>query len=477
MAKKSEQPWHENFIEYMDFIVHDPNYDGLTYTINAEGRPSWFSTKKTKRGQQHIQWCLQKADELHLEYSPTDTSGLYARVMRYIHPTKNKVCQICGETMCVEYRYPTKNTLKALSKAFKIDFTQTDHIDEIWDTLISNGHSQEELILFFLKRSKALKEYIGKITTKEDLVNLLASQSMSKTSQVLSPGAMSDFPDRYDGFHTYNLCCRAYFDKGRFKENMRSYIQDRRAYEYWSDGNIHAANRFMGSQFFSGTTADHVGPISLGFVHDPRYLQPMEGGDNSSKRNHLRLEDIESIITIYEKTGVYPMSWFSALIWEHIKENYIEHQELIDTTYRNALLENMVCFMYVLNYVMTHCAENGKTILSKCFLEKHFEEFSYDYYFKSDGTILETIPRHLTERAAKELARYKEIAFDAVRDFNDKDNRRISSTYPSEIQSELENLTAKINTGNSSMADIKQSIENIIIQVENKIIEKIKEDY
>ena len=133
--------------------------------------------------------------------------------------------------------------------------------------------------------------------------------------------------------------------------------------------------------------------------------------------------------------------------------------------------------MYVLNYVMTHCAENGKTILSKCFLEKHFEEFSYDYYFKSDGTILKTMPRHLTECAAKELARYKEIAFDAVKDFNDKDNRRISSTYPSEIQSELENLTAKINTGNSSMADIKQSIENIIIQVENKIIEKIKEDY
>lgn len=477
MAKKSEQPWHENFIEYMDFIVHDPNYDGLTYTINAEGRPSWFSTKNSKRGQQHIQWCLNKANELNFEYNHSDTSGLYARVMRYIHPTKNKVCQICGETMSVEYRYPTQYTLSALSKAFEIDFTQTDHIEEIWDTLIANEHTPEDIILFFLKRSDALKEHIGKITNRDALIKLLAEQSITKKSIVLSPGAMSDFPDRYDGFHTYNLCCRAYFDKGRFKENMRSYIQDRRAYEYWSDGNIHAANRFMGSQYFFGTTADHVGPISLGFVHDPRYLQPMEGGDNSSKRNHLRLEDIESIISIYAKTNIYPMSWFSAHIWEHIKDNYTNHPNLIDTVYRNALLENMVCFMYVLNYIIQQCGETGKDILTKCFLEKHFVEFSYDYHFDSDGTILKTLPRHLTERASKELRRYTEIAFEAVKNFNNKDNRRISSNHPAQMHGKLNNLVRDINTGSKSINDIKKSIEDIIAQMEDMIIEKIKEEY
>ena len=250
MTKRDEQPWHENFLKYMDFIVNHPNYDGLTYTINKDGRPSWFSTKKSKRGQQHIQWCLNKAKELNFEYGSFDTPGLYARVMRYIHPTKKKVCQICGKTMNIEYRYPTQNTLKALSKTFEIDFTQTDHIEEIWNTLINNGCTQEKIISFFLNRSPALKNYIGKISSKKQLLNLLAKYSMTKKSKVLSPGAMVDFPDRYDGFHTYNLCCRAYFDKGRFKDNMRSYIQDRRAYEYWSDGNIHAANRFMGSHYF-----------------------------------------------------------------------------------------------------------------------------------------------------------------------------------------------------------------------------------
>ena len=456
MAKKSKQPWHENFLEYMDFIVHHPNYDGLTYKINANGRPSWFSTKQTKRGKQHIQWCLDKATELNFEYNPSDTSGLYSRVMRYIHPTKNKVCQICGETMSVEYRYPTQYTLKALSKAFEIDFTQTDDIDEIWDTLISNGHSKEELILFFLKRSKALQKYSGKINNKIELINLLAEQSISKCCKVLSPGAMSNFPDRYDGFHTYNLCCRAYFDKGRFKENMRSYLQDRRAYEYWSDGNIHAANRFMGSKFFSDTTADHIGPISLGFI---------------------RIEDIDTIISIYERTNVYPMSWFSAHIWEHIKENYTKHQNLIDTVYRNALLENMVCFMYVLNFIITKCGENGKTVLQKCFLEKHFNEFSFDYYFDANGTIIKTIPRHLTERASNELNRYVQVAFEAVKNFNDKDNRRTSSDYPNKVQNELISLTEQINSNCSTIDNLKISIETIVKKMEYMIIEKIKEEY
>ncbi len=85
--------------------------------------------------------------------------------------------------------------------------------------------------------------------------------------------------------------------KGGQKKISKSYTKDRRAYEYWSDGNIHAANQFMGSRFFKGASADHIGPISLGFVHDPRYLlQPMPGGDNSSKRDRLQIVDIESIV-------------------------------------------------------------------------------------------------------------------------------------------------------------------------------------
>lgn len=153
----------------------------------------------------------------------------------------------------------------------------------------------------------------AKTSEKDDIIDALEYACRKGNKKCLGPGAMSNFPDRYDGFHTYNRCCRATQDKGRSKENLKSYTKDRRAYEYWSDGNIHAANQFMGSSFFDGISADHIGPISLGFVHDPRYLQPMSSGDNSSKRDRLQVVDIERIIETEQRTGVYPMSWQSTL--------------------------------------------------------------------------------------------------------------------------------------------------------------------
>src|SRR3989344_1701512 len=47
----------------------------------------------------------------------------------------------------------------------------------------------------------------------------------------LSAGAMSNAPDRLDGYHTYNLCCRSKQDTGRHKSNLARYGEDRRAYE------------------------------------------------------------------------------------------------------------------------------------------------------------------------------------------------------------------------------------------------------
>lgn len=92
---------------------------------------------------------------------------------------------------------------------------------------------------------------------------------------------------------------------------MATYNKDRRAYEYWSDGNIAAANQLMRDQLiFNGLSADHIGPISLGFIHDPLYLQPMTSSDNSSKRDRLYDADIINLINREETTKVSPASFF-----------------------------------------------------------------------------------------------------------------------------------------------------------------------
>jgi Alw26I/Eco31I/Esp3I family type II restriction endonuclease len=280
---------------------------------------------------------------------------------------------------------------------------------------------------------------------------------------------MSNFPDRFDGFHTYNRCCRSTQDKGRSRENLKSYTKDRRAYEYWSDGNLHAANMFMGSSFFKSISADHIGPISLGFVHDPRYIRPMLGSDNSAKRDRLLVEDIEAILAVEEKTGIYPMSWYSSLIWEFVKENYKEHPNIVATRYRDMLKQNMANFMFVLKTIMDNAGEHGREFLSDQYIEPKNDCFLHTYAFDENGNILRETPRHFTERSSNELDRFKRIAFESVYDYNEKENRQLSPDLTDNEIAELNNLCANIEKYEYS--DCRKWLETIIYNIEKRLIQ------
>ena len=459
---KSVRVWHPNFIRYMEFIANHPNYRGLPIEKKADGSYSWIATAKSEIGSARIEWCKNKARELGFPIQ----AGVYADVMLAIHPTKRKVCQTCGREMSLYYHYPNANFLKALNRAFDSEFTECDHILDIWEALSKRGFSDTRIAHFLIEKGSL---QISASASREEIVEALEYACRKGDKKCLGPGAMSNFPDRYDGFHTYNRCCRSSQDKGRSKENLKSYTKDRRAYEYWSDGNIHAANQFMGSSFFDGTSADHIGPISLGFIHDPRYLQPMPGGDNSSKRDRLQLVDIEKIIETEARTGVYPMSWYSSMIWEHIRKNYRANTNLIPTLYRDALKQNMSNFMYVLWYILDKCGTDGEAFLIKAFLEPNYKYFDYSYTFNAHGEIIGQTPRHFTERNANETDRYTRIAIEAVYDYNDKDNRNQS---PNLIHNEIDylnlicgNIKAHIN-----IQEIKKSVQNLMGMIQLRTI-------
>ena len=463
---RERRKWDPAFIRYMDFIVNHSNYKGLPITKSSDGSYKWIATAKSKIGKQRKEWALCRATELGFLNAP----GVYADVMREIHPTKNKVCQICGGSMSIYYYYPTVNFLKALKKEFKYDFTQCTHLSDIWDALLENSISVESIKKFLVEKFKLEKSSLNLL--KDELINKCEFACRKGGIKLLSPGAMSNFPDRYDGFHTYNRCCRASEDKGRSSENLKSYTKDRRAYEYWSDGNIHAANMFMGSGFFSGTSADHIGPISLGFVHDPRYLQPMDGGNNSAKRDRLQIEDIEKILQVEERTGIYPMSWYSSLIWEYIKKNYYTHQELVSTVYRDALKQNMVNFMFIIGTILDKCENIGETILSELFLVPKFDFFASSYGFNELGEITTISDRHYTDRNKNEMDRFRRIAIESAKDFNGKNNRNMESALSQNETAHLaiicEMILRKQETGL-----IKSKIEELMNIIQTRIISSI----
>lgn len=462
---KETRNWHPEFIKYMNMIVNHPNYKGLPIEKKANGSYKWIAPAKSEIGQKRIEWCKNKAVELNIPIQ----AGVYADVMLAIHPTKKKVCQTCGKEMSLYYHYPNSNFLKKLNKTFNMDFSECDNINDIWDNLIAAGVQEKDIKNFLIKSGDLSLSYNN---SKHEIIEALEYACRKGGKKCLGPGAMSNFPDRYDGFHTYNRCCRSNQDKGRSKENLKSYTKDRRAYEYWSDGNIHAANQFMGSSFFNGISADHIGPISLGFVHDPRYLQPMLSGDNSSKRDRLQSCDIDRIIETESKTGIYPMSWYSKLIWEHIKSNYKLEPNKVPTLYRDALKQNMANYMFVLWTILITCKNKGVDFLTKAFLEPNFHYFDYSYSFNESGEIISSVPRHFTERNANETSRYCRIAFESVLDYNKKENRN----KPADLNPlELEHLRAICDNiaTDTSINIIKESVENLMTTIQKRIIKSI----
>ena len=226
----------------------------------------------------------------------------------------------------------------------------------------------------------------------------------------------------------------------------------------------------MNSHFFIGTSADHIGPISLGFVHDPHYLQPMSSGDNSSKRDKLSYEDIELLINIERKTGISAISWFSSKIWNNIKENYKSKPNLIPV-YRYILKQNMANFMFILWTIQQKCKQKGNMFLINNLLKNNFECFNYDYSFNANGEIIKKTLRHKTNSSKNEFDRYIRIAFDSVEEYNNKENRNLKNNLDNDDLECLNQICTLINK-NYNENKIKNKLIVLIDTIQNKLIEK-----
>jgi Alw26I/Eco31I/Esp3I family type II restriction endonuclease len=447
----------------MEFIAGNKNYRGLAIKRDASGSLKWIATAKSDIGKARKGWAEKRARELGIPSRP----GMYAKVMYAVHPTKMKVCQICGIEMSIGYIYPNVNFVKAIKKVFPIEIDIYDSVYDVWDGVVELG--QDTSILVGLINSK-----FGTNFTKNDGKEkiLLECEALCRLGgkKHFGPGAMSDFPDRYDGFHTYNRCHRPFEDKGRSADNLRSYTRDRRAYEYWSDGNVHAANRFMGSGRFKGASADHVGPISLGFIHDPRYLRVMVGSDNSAKRDRLSKEIIEEVIAIHKATGVYPMSWYSSAIWTYITEHYQDNEGIIATNYRRLLKKSISNFMFILKQI-SDLGEYGDDFLIRMLILPKRDDFLYDYKFDELGNITARSKRNITARAAGEFDRFARIALASVEEFSDKDNRHVSPSLTPDEQLALNEVQRLVQL--KKYVDAYDHLTGLNLSIQKRLISEL----
>lgn len=337
------------FTKYQEFITNHSNYNFLPLLLKQK----WVQVSKNGINPRLIFWEEKKKELIEKNILSSDCQRV--NVARYLHPTKIHTCNICNKELSIYYIYPNKTTIKWLNKSFNKDYDWNE-----WKTIfelyndIEHDNKKELFDNYFKTDINSLKElcYNDKYTGKK-----------------LSPGVMANPPDRLDGFHSYNNCCRPTADKGRSDENMKSYNRDRRAYEYYSDGNILLSNLLMGKlnsikhKCFmcnkeNNMTGDHIGPISLGFVHDPINFQACCSSCNSSKNNRLTQNDVNKLLSL-EQNGEKIVSWWAKKCWNKFKNSDIK-------TLQSELNNNSKKFLEIIEWLKI----NKKNILEN-FIENN----------------------------------------------------------------------------------------------------------
>lgn len=455
-----KRTWHPDFVAYMNIIVNHENYKGIAEPFKEDGSIRWVVSGDTKLGQERDKWWLKKVKELKVINK--------AEVARAIHPKELggfKPCQICGTKLSIFYVYPNANTLKGIKKVFKVEYAPFDKtITEILkEQFKKNGSAVYELA----------KELFDIPESLPDDIDAYTAYILENRLSRLSPGVMSNPPDRFEGFHTYNACCRSKEDTGRHKENLATYTQDRRAYEYWSEGNFNLANRLMGEYrkdkaFYKcpncgnmrTMSADHIGPISLGFTHRP-FFNPLCQPCNSGKNNRLTFSDVRQLLK--EEKSEQVISWHSKYIWDSLKNKITNDDDAIKLS--RLMVTNLQNVLQIFSEVYSKTGEKFLTEYLKP--EYAFVDYRFENFNPLDLSKLKVISNPLdSKNKQKNSERYVRVSFETLTEFQKKENRRVKGWDNKDVDNAIAETIKAIKKNNFKDADkfLKSAFQNLATQ-------------
>ena len=263
----------------------------------------------------------------------------------------------------------------------------------------------------------------------------------------MSPGAMSNAPDRLDGYHTYNLCCRSKQDTGRHKSNLARYGEDRRAYENWSEGDWKAASWLMKEFQKYGVSPDHLGPISLGFNHRPKF-RPLTRAANSARNNRMTFEDIKLLLV--EEITEPIISAHSKSIWDLLKNKVRNDTDALKLG--KLMRENMHHILSIFSYL----AKKGyKDFLIRNFLHPEYANYSikFEIFDPKTGTYKEMIKTSGTKKQyANNAKRYIRISLESLKQYSLKKNRNLKKWLNDDTEENLAQVVKYLESGNEKKA-------------------------
>ncbi len=443
MARETYEA-HENFLAYQEEIVASPVYADMPDLRYEDGSIQWEAPSNRKGGQfrdshnKRLQWWKEKAKSEGISILENQWISKTAKL---IHPTKRKPCKKCGQYLDIRYCYFSDNLIKKVRKLpyFKDEIALT-YLTNIFDFIPQFIETYGDHALVDLPKLLACKQFpqIQYLKTVEGWIDWVEKKYIVAEPSLLSPGVMSNAPDRLDGFHSFNRCCRHTADKGRSKENLALYSTDRRAFEHWVDGNWITANKLMGvistdyhlkeeHCLNHGTggnhprpcSADHIGPISLGFTHRPEF-QLLCKSCNSAKNNRMFYSDVLNLLRA-EREGKQITSWYLSTLWRLANPLVIDNDTAL--RFSRILRDNRHNAMMVLADYM----RAKQFLFLYTFLNLGYADFNYEL---EKPEVANHIVKATFKRTPSDLkyvleqkARVVRVAFSSLIEYSTKENR------------------------------------------------------
>jgi Alw26I/Eco31I/Esp3I family type II restriction endonuclease len=481
------QEWHPNFIKYIEFIANHKIYEGMPDTFVDGGKIQWEAPSNRVSGRykdthhKRREWWRKKAISIGIDIN---SSQWISRTARLIHPTKQKPCKRCGRVMELRYAYPSNSLIKRIQKLSYVDDTFPLILFEDIISLITRlvekfGETVFSDLPTILKTTAISPPALE--PKLENWLQWLEEVYIPSEPSVLSPGAMSNAPDRFDGFHSFNQCCRGVADKGRNKSNLQSYTTDRRVFEYWAEGNWIAADRLMGQvrAIFSNESclnghpgpcsADHIGPISLGFTHRPEF-QLLCKSCNSAKNNRMTLRDVVHLRMV-EAAGEKIISWHSQDLWNARKLDVVDDETALRLS--KLLRDNRHTLMSILQ----NFKDAGYFTFLASFLELQYAEYDVDFVnlrVENHVTVFDKINQNYrtTKYTEEQKARRARIAFQSLRDYFTKENRNAFVISTQEIKNKVETVLSALQNSSNTIKQLDQQIAAILAKESETTIDE-----
>ena len=495
--KRTNFEANEAFLQYEEEIVSYLAYEGMPDLRHDDGTIQWEAPSNRGKGDfqfshdKRYQWWVEKATQIGIS---TEEDKWISKVAKTIHPTKQHPCKVCGRVMDIRYCYLSSNFMKRVQKLpffdGAVEMEEVTHILDFIATFIDTyGDSAYEVIPSLLKCTQ-VKDIPDLPHDLDAWTSWIENNYIPKEPSMLSPGAMSNAPDRLDGFHTFNRCCRSTADKGRSKENLASYSTDRRAFENWSDGNWITANKLMGyinsnpdmkkehcaNESNGGhhprpCSADHIGPISLGFCHRPEF-QFLCKPCNSAKNNRMYYSDVCHLIEA-EKNGETVATWYANPIWQKCKNRVTDKESALRLS--RIMRDNRnVAMMLLADFIIQR-----EYLFLFTLLNLEYADYVYDIIPSSTRIVNQIVTVNFAKKASTlryvniQKTRKIRVAFSSLSEYAQKKNRNGFTYTNATIEAlkkraflELSKVNADLKEKNRTLTSILSGDEVLDTEIE-----------